>query len=145
MILLLFFFFFFFFKQKTAYEISVRDWSSDVCSSDLRGQDRRGAYRAFFLYDRPEKRRRHRRHEGFGRRGLVRVRQGSGEERIDRRAGARPPAAAVAETSRGGSRLGERRRPAGALLVWGEDALPPGRRRLPHRPRRRRGPRSGIL
>src|SRR5216110_2501647 len=32
----LFFFFFFFFKQKTAYEISSRDWSSDVCSSDLR-------------------------------------------------------------------------------------------------------------
>src|SRR5213594_4579186 len=29
--------FFFFFKQKTAYEISVRDWSSDVCSSDLAG------------------------------------------------------------------------------------------------------------
>src|SRR5213594_4482609 len=27
--------YFFFFKQKTAYEISVRDWSSDVCSSDL--------------------------------------------------------------------------------------------------------------
>src|SRR5213594_2676361 len=27
----------FFFKQKTAYEISVRDWSSDVCSPDLRG------------------------------------------------------------------------------------------------------------
>src|SRR5213594_3726001 len=27
----------FFFKQKTAYEISVRDWSSDVCSSDLGG------------------------------------------------------------------------------------------------------------
>src|ERR1044071_4987340 len=26
---------FFFFKQKTAYEISTRDWSSDVCSSDL--------------------------------------------------------------------------------------------------------------
>src|SRR5213594_2184366 len=25
----------FFFKQKTAYETSVRDWSSDVCSSDL--------------------------------------------------------------------------------------------------------------
>src|SRR5216110_717810 len=30
------FLFFFFFKQKTAYEISSRDWSSDVCSSDLR-------------------------------------------------------------------------------------------------------------
>ena len=26
---------FFFFKQKTAYEIRIRDWSSDVCSSDL--------------------------------------------------------------------------------------------------------------
>ena len=26
---------FFFFKQKTAYEITERDWSSDVCSSDL--------------------------------------------------------------------------------------------------------------
>src|ERR1043166_7549675 len=25
----------FFFKQKTAYEIPKRDWSSDVCSSDL--------------------------------------------------------------------------------------------------------------
>src|SRR6056297_1490357 len=30
-------FFFFFFKQKTAYEILRSDWSSDVCSSDLRG------------------------------------------------------------------------------------------------------------
>src|SRR3546814_8424026 len=27
--------FFFFFKQKTAYEIRISDWSSDVCSSDL--------------------------------------------------------------------------------------------------------------
>src|ERR1043166_5632317 len=27
--------FFFFFKQQTAYEIPKRDWSSDVCSSDL--------------------------------------------------------------------------------------------------------------
>ena len=26
-----------FFKQKTAYEIRIRDWSSDVCSSDLLG------------------------------------------------------------------------------------------------------------
>src|SRR3546814_5751847 len=29
-------FFFFFFKQKTAYEMRISDWSSDVCSSDLR-------------------------------------------------------------------------------------------------------------
>src|SRR3546814_12179314 len=27
--------FFFFFKQKTAYEVRISDWSSDVCSSDL--------------------------------------------------------------------------------------------------------------
>src|SRR3546814_5064934 len=26
----------FFFKQKTAYEMRISDWSSDVCSSDLR-------------------------------------------------------------------------------------------------------------
>src|SRR6187397_650971 len=36
--------FFFFFKQKTAYEMVYSDWSSDVCSSDLR--DRRGPRRA---------------------------------------------------------------------------------------------------
>src|SRR3546814_4805116 len=29
------FFGFFFFKQKTAYEMRISDWSSDVCSSDL--------------------------------------------------------------------------------------------------------------
>src|SRR3546814_7642762 len=38
--------FFFFFKQKTAYEMRISDWSSDVCSSDL-GQVGRGAR----LYD----------------------------------------------------------------------------------------------
>src|SRR3546814_7211570 len=32
---------FFFFKQKTAYEMRISDWSSDVCSSDLacKGKD----------------------------------------------------------------------------------------------------------
>src|SRR3546814_13077762 len=30
-------FVFFFFKQKTAYEMRISDWSSDVCSSDLPG------------------------------------------------------------------------------------------------------------
>src|SRR3546814_2948894 len=29
--------YFFFFKQKTAYEMRISDWSSDVCSSDLYG------------------------------------------------------------------------------------------------------------
>src|SRR3546814_16519419 len=32
------FLFFFFFKQKTAYEMRISDWSSDVCSSDLVAQ-----------------------------------------------------------------------------------------------------------
>src|SRR3546814_1937882 len=31
---------FFFFKQKTAYEVRISDWSSDVCSSDLQVQVR---------------------------------------------------------------------------------------------------------
>src|SRR3546814_7768171 len=31
------FFYVFFFKQKTAYEMRISDWSSDVCSSDLYG------------------------------------------------------------------------------------------------------------
>src|SRR3546814_8351429 len=34
-LLFLLIFFFFFFKQKTAYEMRISDWSSDVCSSDL--------------------------------------------------------------------------------------------------------------
>src|SRR3546814_1144084 len=33
-------FIFFFFKQKTAYEMRISDWSSDVCSSDLEGRAR---------------------------------------------------------------------------------------------------------
>src|SRR3546814_1375023 len=33
------FVFFFFFKQKTAYEMRISDWSSDVCSSDLLAED----------------------------------------------------------------------------------------------------------
>src|SRR3546814_7238342 len=36
----------FFFKQKTAYEMRISDWSSDVCSSDLNAVDR-----AFFDRD----------------------------------------------------------------------------------------------
>src|SRR3546814_5350380 len=34
-LLICFIFVFFFFKQKTAYEMHISDWSSDVCSSDL--------------------------------------------------------------------------------------------------------------
>src|SRR3546814_3460767 len=35
MVVLYFVILFFFFKQKTAYEMRISDWSSDVCSSDL--------------------------------------------------------------------------------------------------------------
>src|SRR3546814_2468032 len=35
---------FFFFKQKTAYEMRISDWSSDVCSSDLVGTMVQEAY-----------------------------------------------------------------------------------------------------
>src|SRR3546814_8415345 len=34
-LVLIFIFCVFFFKQKTAYEMRISDWSSDVCSSDL--------------------------------------------------------------------------------------------------------------
>src|SRR3546814_5305362 len=37
---------FFFFKQKTAYEMRISDWSSDVCSSDLLRPDPEGVIRA---------------------------------------------------------------------------------------------------
>src|SRR3546814_6632143 len=40
---------FFFFKQKTAYEMRISDWSSDVCSSDLLGHKRIG-----FIIGNPE-------------------------------------------------------------------------------------------
>src|SRR3546814_6308951 len=34
-----YFLLFFFFKQKTAYEMRISDWSSDVCSSDLQHRE----------------------------------------------------------------------------------------------------------
>src|SRR3546814_7436034 len=39
--------FFFFFKQKTAYEMRISDWSSDVCSSDLLTLDFNGSSNAY--------------------------------------------------------------------------------------------------
>src|SRR3546814_389376 len=47
---------FFFFKQKTAYEMRISDWSSDVCSSDLTvhaAPGPRGIMRHQFLPRRP--------------------------------------------------------------------------------------------
>src|SRR3546814_4594494 len=63
---------FFFFKQKTAYEMRISDWSSDVCSSDLR--------------DRPAARRDRGDEDG---KYPARAEGGRGEERV-RRAGRKP-------------------------------------------------------
>src|SRR3546814_7165477 len=45
-------FYFFFFKQKTAYEMRISDWSSDVCSSDLKVHKLRAALRSLRQGDR---------------------------------------------------------------------------------------------
>src|SRR3546814_11990492 len=42
---LLYYLYFFFFKQKTAYEMRISDWSSDVCSSDLAPEAARRTHR----------------------------------------------------------------------------------------------------
>src|SRR3546814_4994005 len=63
---------FFFFKQKTAYEMRISDWSSDVCSSDLPRLHRGGD-------DREEKQRLRRR------RGRILCGAGDRDQRIDRR------------------------------------------------------------
>src|SRR3546814_7965188 len=42
---------FFFFKQKTAYEMRISDWSSDVCSSDLvYAKEERASLRPMIVY-----------------------------------------------------------------------------------------------
>src|SRR3546814_12248658 len=41
---------FFFFKQKTAYEMRISDWSSDVCSSDLAAFYRAGLPKGLFQH-----------------------------------------------------------------------------------------------
>src|SRR3546814_3756062 len=42
---------FFFFKQKTAYELRISDWSSDVCSSDLQLALRETEGTTILIYD----------------------------------------------------------------------------------------------
>src|SRR3546814_10081667 len=48
------YFFFFFFKQKTAYEMRISDWSSDVCSSYLPGHFTLDATAALILHGRED-------------------------------------------------------------------------------------------
>src|SRR3546814_2620610 len=52
------FWFFFFFKQKTAYEMRISDWSSDVCSSDLRMHEIGAGIRNAFAHQRDLRQRR---------------------------------------------------------------------------------------
>src|SRR3546814_1903478 len=73
---------FFFFKQKTAYEMRISDWSSDVCSSDLLALPAGEG--------------------GVGEKGMLR--------QVDRRAGAAfPPEAPVVFPDVAGGRSEERR------------------------------------
>src|SRR3546814_11095978 len=44
-------YYFFFYNLKTAYEVRMSDWSSDVCSSDLMGDDQRNDYIYKFVSD----------------------------------------------------------------------------------------------
>src|SRR3546814_5879120 len=45
---------FFFFKQKTAYEMRISDWSSDVCSSDLAAIPKYRSNRIAYTFNRIE-------------------------------------------------------------------------------------------
>src|SRR3546814_7772947 len=51
MYIVCFLFYFFFFKQKTAYEMRISDWSSDVCSSDLLAEEDESYANEFKVYD----------------------------------------------------------------------------------------------
>src|SRR3546814_18642417 len=53
--------YFFFFKQKTAYELRISDWSSDVCSSDLTDSLCQGTRHRFGPCRSRHERRQHRR------------------------------------------------------------------------------------
>src|SRR3546814_7890490 len=61
----------FFFKQKTAYEVRISDWSSDVCSSHLLQQERHSLRSAAAHPDERHPRRLARRHHTRLRRGGV--------------------------------------------------------------------------
>src|SRR3546814_10415511 len=67
-LLLVMFCVFLFFKQKTAYEMRISDWSSDVCSSDLRFPEARTTRRTRQSLRDPGVHGRHETHPGLLRR-----------------------------------------------------------------------------
>src|SRR3546814_14526944 len=75
---------FFFFKQKTAYEVRISDWSSDVCSSDLPSPIWRGEGSSTSSKSLPARRHRPRNHRPFNRR-LVPQSQDGGKAAYARR------------------------------------------------------------
>src|SRR3546814_4349459 len=82
----------FFFKQKTAYEMRISDWISDVCSSDLRAAARDRFRRARISYGgggRPEPHHgdRHLRRSGKCVAAVLLSRNGRGERSEERRVG----------------------------------------------------------
>src|SRR3546814_1292328 len=102
---------FFFFKQKTAYEMRISDWSSDVCSSDLGGADsaeaeRREGFEILHV------------HDGKGEDDEKRQRRDldDDEKRIDRRRFAR------ADDKEHGNEPGDehRRQVDHAAVIWPE-------------------------
>src|SRR3546814_3734513 len=82
----------FFFKQKTAYEMRISDWSSDVCSSDLNQDkikytrdDANGTVFHTWIYDRISLDIRGLKAGGSNRNNSINLRVGSGgsEETVD--------------------------------------------------------------
>src|SRR3546814_389091 len=88
-------FFFFFFKQKTAYEMRISDWSSDVCSSDLSAM-----IRLAFQKLAPDPAHVHR--------VLLVQRHARPDARMDEQIVADPPAHRMGRARRKGSRLAAR-------------------------------------
>src|SRR3546814_9526786 len=103
---------FFFFKQKTAYEMRISDWSSDVCSSDLAPAADAGAHSAEDRRDR----------------------------RADRRPRPHRPRARIARGGAGEAVADQRRRARGeAARTRRRIQAPPAAVRLLHRPGLRGG------
>src|SRR3546814_10038481 len=73
---------FFFFKQKTAYEMRIRDWSSDVCSSDPGCTTPRRARPWFWIRRMAKRSHRNRPDERDRRRRVVQNGKASGREKV---------------------------------------------------------------